>query len=215
MKKFQKLFGLCLIGSLLVEHPISGADFGVDISGMLNLLSFSSENGEEGNDQSPIMMIDGENILDEEIKERMKLLCFDRLFDATPPGHVGRFRLTFNDCNLKKSSELKKFFENFAPNNKERLQSCGYQLLMQEGFDLESWSSKDHNCKMNESNNFVVALMMLEKIIDGFDAKVHFSMPDDTGLWCTTQYPIWFAKEGHYKEEFGDSCNVINIKPAK
>ncbi len=168
MKRVQKLLGLCLIGSLLAVHPISGADFYGVMSSVVS--SLSGPDGEGGNSQLPIMMIDGEEVSDNEIEEKMRSLCFDRSFDATAPSDRGRFRLTFNDCDLKESSKLKKFFEKFAQNNKERLQSCGYQLLMQQGFDFEAWNLKYPNCKMNESNNFVVAHMMLEKIIKGFNA---------------------------------------------
>ncbi len=227
MKKFQKLLGLCLIGSLLAVHPISGADLpifsGNEFAGLVSLFFGPTGNGEGGNPQPPIppIMMDGEEVSDEDLTNRIGSLCFGRSFDNPTlgsPNFTGgsRFTLTFNDRDSNKRN-FKEFFEMFAPNNKERLQSCGYQLFTQAGFDLKAWESKDADYKNDKMYEFIIAHLMMKKIIHGFDAKEHFAMPDDTKLYCNTCYVSFFANEENYKKLFGDFCNMksVDLKPAK
>lgn len=216
MKKFQ-LLGLCLIGSLLAVHPISGSDYtdfpvfsGEDLQSLYSLVFGTTEDGEGGNPQSPIspMMDEEENVSHEELKGRIRSLCFGRTFEnpTLNPNFAGaRFVLNFNDCDSNKRG-LKQFFEKFAPNNKDLLQCCGHQLFREAEFDLETWNSKDCDYKTDKMYEFIIAHMMMEKIIDGFSGQKLFIIPEDTKLYCNTCNVDSYANEEHYKELFGNLC---------
>ena len=202
MKRIQKLLGLCLIGFLLAVHPISGAD----IYWMLRL-DFPSVFG----------LADGEEVSDEQIKDRMRSLCFDRLYIyAHCSADYGLdLRVTFYFLNFGSANKrLRDFFEIFAIDNKEQLQRCGHQLLMQKGLDVEKYgvpvfNSNDELLDSDE-HKYVIALLMLKKIINGFQGE----HSQDAFLSYNASCEIADLPKT-YKEILGNIGDGFNIKPAK
>ncbi len=207
MKRVQKLFGLCLIGSLLAVHPISGAD----LPGILYLAATSFS-----------MNVDNKNISDEisddQIKEYMNKLCFElsyiqSVLHSYPPIYQVGFRSSAQECIT--------FFDEYKQkeNDKNRLRRCAEQLLQEKGFEAREFESIENPnlkkdelksiCKRNEKyhEKWIVSLNMLHWVVED-NKKIKFSHHGYDDEEMSSDFMIKL-----YEEVVGNlRCNVKSAK---
>lgn len=135
-----------------------------------------------------------EDASDDQIVDWMDSLCFNRSYescvglsvvsDGDPNSNVVRIagnhpirNLKFKDFDLLKKAK-KEFFEKFASEegSGDRLRGCGETLLRKKGFKRNQFKSYEQYIplgisKDNVKHNYIISLLTLEKIINGFQEK--------------------------------------------
>ncbi len=204
MKKFQKLLGLFLIGSLLAVHPISGADFsmivncnlGEGLGELFNLFVSQSVDGERGNPE-----LSNENIEDYLDRMHWRTRWHPSRFEGDSlKGNSHKVSFAYNSLSMEgpriSLGKQREYFNSRLKedeNLKSRMKECAKKVLAKRGFDFD-WMICEKNklMQLKDYNEWIVPIISLTLVTDGsscndFSYVVYDNEKKEVQLKCTEE----------------------------